>query len=275
MPDTYLRSKQVLSLELQEECLRHIRDTGELDYDLSLLPVMEGSDDERTRPRSSNKRKVEAEVKEYSPGDEYEVSVLTTNRLHEAKESYGRPSSQGAQVEEAASVHSSSSQSSEEDSSSDGESMDLSVPAVEEFTDSPLRVILCNTVSHKYHATDEEVPTMSACHRAKANLIVKPFDEFAKWASSRESSCCELCFPAPLDIIFDACPHICGRQLPGGLCGSRCREVHNSYLVDHDCGRHELPEEKFDRQAKRRKAATATAVDELHEFVAQEAKRVV
>jgi hypothetical protein len=205
----------------------------------------------------------------------FEVAVLTTNRLHEAKESYGRPSSQGAQVEEAASVHSSSSQSSEEDSSSDGESMDLSVPAVEEFTDSPLRVILCNTVSHKYHATDEEVPTMSACHRAKANLIVKPFDEFANWASSRESSCCELCFPAPLDIIFDACPHICGRQLPGGLCGSRCREVHNSYLVEHDCGRHELPEEKFDRQAKRRKAATATAVDELHEFVAQEAKRVV
>jgi len=39
MPDTSLRSKQLLSLELQEKCLEHIRKYGSLDYESNWIPL--------------------------------------------------------------------------------------------------------------------------------------------------------------------------------------------------------------------------------------------
>jgi len=237
MPDTYLRSKQTLALELQEKCLEYIGANGTLEYD-SMLQAVECEEDE---PDYEEEELME-EVLPIEPATVSSEEGQDENT--EQKETHVASPAPLLDGEEEV-VDSSDSDSDISRSVECSESPHVPEPEVDR-----VRCFLCHVRTFTYHRQSEEDPVQSACNRARDNLIAKEAWDFEQWRESRTSRACGICFPVDAQTLEEPCQHVCGRIEPEGCCALRCTEIHNSYLVSHDCQSHTFPSVKEAKKAK-------------------------
>jgi len=264
MPDTYLRSKQLLFLELQEKCLAYIRKFGALDYESDWVPVSQSDMPVPVVGKSQGSDWLSADalidsldallplpLKTPSPGfptpPELESPSAPSSPPQEGASSAGI---EGSQEEEFSVVASPS--SSEEEQFSDHIS---EVDSSDEDTPVFVPAILCQFKTFTYHLPDPAGGEGSACRRAKQNLELKEPEDFAPWRASFLTSACGVCFPIPNKLI-EPCTHICGQVINGEICTNRCRETCNSGHDLHDCFEH-----CSDRASKRAKTDCTVLAD--------------
>jgi hypothetical protein len=236
MPDTYLRSKQLLSLELQESCLQYIRKYGELDYNAEGIPVNQDDLPEATVPEDT---KFDFSKEGLSTPDLFEDESTPAqkeeNPISEG-ESQGDPSKAGQEEECQQDNESSSSFSSSVEEES-GKLPESEVESSDEDAPVLVQALLCHSKTFTYHLPDEKDPSWSSCRRAKQNLASKSSGTFCNWRKSFLSIACSVCFPIPSKML-EPCIHICGLCTEEGICTNRCKETNNSGHDLHDCFEH-------------------------------------
>jgi len=237
MPDTYLRSKQTLALELQEKCLEYICTNGALVYD-SMLQAVECDKDE---PEYE-----EEELMEEVPPIPPSAVVAKEGQEEDAEQKETHVASPVPLAEGEEDMAASS------DSDSDiSRSVECSEPSyIPEPEVDRVQCFLCHVKTFTYHRQNEKDPAQSACNRARDNLIAKDAWDFEQWRESRTSRACGICFPVDAQTLEEPCEHVCGRIEPEGSCALRCTEIHNLNLVAHDCQSHTFPSVKEAKKAK-------------------------
>ena len=237
MPDKYLRSKQTLALELQEKCLEYIGANGALEYD-SMLQAVECDEEEADyEGEESSEESLPIEPSTFLP-EEGQDENTEPGKAHVASPV---PPMEGD--EEA--VASSDSVSDISRSVECSELLYVPEPEVDR-----VQCFLCHVTTFTYHRQSEIDPVQAACNRVRENLIAKDAGVFEQWRESRTSRACGVCFPVDARTSEEPCKHVCGRIEPDGCCALRCTEIHNSYLVSHDCRSHTFPSVKEAKRAK-------------------------
>jgi hypothetical protein len=237
MPDNYLRDTQRLSLRLQEKCMAHLREGGDM-MELQTCPVAQ------TPNASANK-----------PG------------LDGAKVKAKRPFVETLGFKHQIGVPTPSSTSSE----SDPEVPDDLVldPEAEDAKFVAAKLFILNASTGSYHLIDfsesllnpdKWTPLCGA--KSSKDLVTLDSNSLCQDVLPGNGDCCPKCFPcADLDLyVAIPCTHICGHPCVDGICTNRCVvEVSICAFQGHACSYHRRAQDPEPSPKRIRKAVDKPA----------------